>query len=124
MISISILEREWGEGDPPAPGFWRCLLELTDTDTSETWYLPATAPGAISDEAELAVYFREWADYLWQLACERRYAPDLYRHVAAPVLVRALAALLLGEINALRAKAGLPVRTADEWKAAMVGRLK
>ena len=102
------------------PILWSCWLQITQD--SKSWMLPATAPGMLA-EGELQAYFEAREDELWQIAQQKQYPVDLFACIGLDELMRAFALVVLDEVNLLRARAGLPERTAAQLVEAIKGRL-
>lgn len=100
--------------------YWHCWLELTQD--SETWWLPAAAPGDLL-ESELQAHFETKENALWKAAQQKEYAPDLHEHLKAKRVLKAFAAVMLDEINILRGAAGLPERTEGQLRQAIKAKL-
>ena len=95
---------------------WICWLELAQD--SEVLWLPTTAPGEL-EEAELQARFDVQEDYLWTVARQKQYQPDVTLHLRERELLRRLVRVILSEINILREVAGLPPRTLEQLKRAL-----
>jgi hypothetical protein len=95
---------------------WACQLELSQD--SESYSLPATAPGEL-EEAELQAYFDAREDSLWQLAQEKQYEADVLKSLGKRELLQRLAQVLVDELNILRGLHGLPPRTMAQLKQAL-----
>lgn len=100
---------------------WVCWLEISRL--TQAWMLPATAPGNLL-ENELQAHFDGREDELWIMADAKQYAPDIYEHLKSKWVLKALAAVMLDEINTLRQQHGLAARTAEQLREAVKGKLR
>jgi hypothetical protein len=101
--------------------FWVCWLEVNQG--SETYLLPATAPGDLQ-RTDLQTYFETNEAELFQLAREKAILPDdIYDHITRRVL-KAFALVVLDEVNLLRSQHGLVERTAAQLRTAVKSKLK
>ncbi len=101
---------------------WAVWLEITQLSTS--WLLPTTAPGTLL-ESELQAHFDVRETSLFAVAQQRQIAPDaIYERVLSGRVLKAFAALVLDEINILRAEAGLSARTAEQLRTAIKTKLR
>ena len=87
---------------------WRCWLSITQED--DTWILQANAPNTIP-LADLEVHFAPNEADLWEIAQLEGYQDDIFERSTPKALLRALALVMLDEINLLRVRASLPERT-------------
>lgn len=117
---IEILQAEFLE-DFETGAYWACWLAITQA--SESWMLPATAPGTLA-EGDLQAHFEAQEATLWPLAQAKGYVVDLYERIPPRRLQKAIALLLFDEINILRAAAGLPERTAEQVVNAIKAKLR
>lgn len=101
--------------------FWHCNLEVTNTGT--TYALPATAPGTLT-EGQLQAHFDADETNLWGIASTKQYPADIYENVASERILKAFALVVLDEINILRNREGLALRTASQIKTAIKNKLR
>ena len=78
--------------------------------------LPAAAP---CDCPDLQSHFEAKEEELWVLAKSKGYSTDILEMLPQYELIKALALLVLDEINALREVANLPPRTIEQLKAGL-----
>lgn len=100
---------------------WACWLEIHNGETS--WMLPATAPGSLG-KSELQAHFDAQEQSLWQIAQAKQYPTDLYEYVPPKRVLKALALVIMDEINILRQAAGLAERTPGQVRAALKSKLR
>lgn len=100
--------------------YWACWLELSQD--SEMWWLPATAPGSLS-EGELLAHFEAKGLALWRIAQAKKYLPDLHAHIPASRVLRAFVTVVLDELNILREAAGLSPRTIEQLRRAIKNKM-
>lgn len=118
---IEILDAELHTDLVTDESYWSCWLEIAQDSIS--WMLPTTAPGTLA-ESELQAHFDAREAELWQVAQAKRYAADVYEHIAARRVLKAFALVVLDEVNLLRAQAGMPERTADQIVTAIKAKLR
>jgi len=105
-----------------AEDYWTCWLQITRDEDS--WMLPATAPGTRGEE-ELQIYFDAQEDELWKVAQEKQYAPDVLRYIPERRLLKAVALVLLDEINFVRTNPGFHENlTVDEMIAKVKAKIR
>jgi hypothetical protein len=100
---------------------WACWLQITQG--AEAWMLPATAPGTLA-AGELQAYFDAQEADLWRVAQAKQYTVDVWERIPLKRLLKAEALVIMDEINILRQRAGLPVRTADQIVTAIKANLR
>lgn len=115
---IVIIESELRTDEPVV---WACELEITQSTT--TYRLPATAPETLL-KSELQAYFEGIESYLWTLAQEKQYPPDVFRYGLTWRILKAFALVVLDEINILRAELGLAPRSASQIVDAIKAKLQ
>ena len=113
---IEIISRPRKEG-----GYWLCDLWITQEST--TWYLPATAPGSLQ-ESELQAHFEAQESELWDIAQRKQRPPDIFENVGAKRIIKALALVMLDEVNRSREADGEDTLTKKEWKQMILDKLK
>lgn len=101
--------------------YWACWLEIDQS--GETWMLPTTAPGELT-EGELQAFFDAKESELWAVAQAKQYGADIYEHVAVKRVLKAFAAVVLDEVNILRGEFGLSERTGEQLRAAIKAKLR
>lgn len=101
--------------------YWSCWLEITQA--AESWMLPTTAPGTLT-EGELQAHFDAREADLWRVAQVKQYTPDVFERVPLKRVLKAFALVVLDEVNILRAEAGLSERTADQIVSAIKAKLR
>lgn len=99
---------------------WVCWLEIEQL--GQVWMLPATAPGTLA-ESELQSHFDGREDELWQIADAKQYALDIYGRLEPRRVLKAFAGVMLDEINILRQQHGLALRTVEQLRDAVKGKL-
>lgn len=100
--------------------FWACWLELSQG--AESYLLPTTAPGDLL-EADLQAYFDALEARLFAVAQVKNIATDEIYERLERRIIKALALVIMDEINILRAREGLAERTAEQLRQAIKGKL-
>ena len=117
---IEIIQSELTKGE--GRKYWACWLQITQDE--ESYFLPATAPGTLAEE-ELQVYFDAHEDELWSVAQNKGYEPDILKQVPSRRLLKALALVILDELNFIRENPGFhEAITVDEMIAAVKEKLR
>ena len=101
--------------------YWSCWLQITQ-DT-ESWMLPTTAPGTLT-EGELQAHFDAREAELWRVAQAKQYTPDVFERVPLKRLLKAFALVVLDEVNILRGAVGLGERTQEQIVSAIKAKLR
>lgn len=96
--------------------YWLCWLSI-ERD-GEKWLVHAHAPIETPRE-DLVAFFEPQEDDLWLVAQAEGYQDDVFKRVSTEQLLRAFALVVLDEVNALRTKANMPQRTAQQLISAI-----
>lgn len=120
-MTIEIIDTKKFTDEEINQQYWHCELEITQG--TQTWALPATAPGTLS-KAGLQAYFDAREAELWRMAQAKQYPADVYERLPGRRVLKAFAAVVLEEINILRQQYSLPDRTAAQMVNAIKTKLK
>ena len=101
--------------------YWACWLQFTQE--GESWMLPSTAPGTL-ESGELQAYFEVREVELWIVAQKKQYAPDVLRYIPKRRLLKAVALVLVDELNVLREEQGMKELTEVKMIAAVKAKMR
>lgn len=119
-MTIEIIEAELTT-DEDGFSFWACWLEVSQA--TESYLLPATAPGTLL-EADLQAHFEAQESALFNLAQTKGLDVDeVYDRIPKRIL-KAVLLVILDEINLLRGLHSLAARTPAQARTAVKNKLK
>lgn len=116
-MSVEIISKELNE----SVGFWLLRVEISQNGTS--YALATSAPGSL-EAGELQAYVDARENEYWSEAARRGKQADILADIEERRLIRALALVVLDEINVLRVRGGLVERTEAQLRAAIKAKLK
>lgn len=119
-MTIEIIDAMLQTDEESSIQFWFCWLEIVQN--GDVYLLPVTALGSLL-EGELQAVFDAKETELFTLAQAKGDEPEkIYQRIDKRI-VRAFALVTLDEVNIIRGELALPLRTAEQLRNAVKGKL-
>lgn len=119
-MTIEIIDKELVEDD--GEEFWAITIEIEDG--IDTYLLAVGEPGATA-EGDLQPKLEARKDQLWATAQQKGIVPDVvFTGTRQDRVIKALALVILDEINILRALESIAPRTVEQLRGAIKAKLK